>query len=229
MISYCRNIFLIICINECIHNRDLVNHLMTNPYNIPSNHYFRSLIQINNEKTHTNSKYIDNILQKREETDRVYKLSENSPFSDEIKLNFTKLPYFSIDEKYNIKAKMMKYSDPEVQIIGTSRGLEKEYYVYAKIEFMLDNKHYSLTMYKNVANGYFLVPFRDKTSGITSYGSGRYLYTEELDEVSVLLDFNQSYNPLCAYSDNYNCTLVPMSNHLDVEIDAGVKSFDREH
>jgi len=41
---------------------------------------------------------------------------------------------------------------------------------------------------------------------------------------SVLLDFNASYNPLCAYNHKYSCPKPPLENILDVRVEAGVKS-----
>jgi uncharacterized protein (DUF1684 family) len=47
------------------------------------------------------------------------------------------------------------------------------------------------------------------------------------DGDSVLLDFNLSYNPYCAYNEKYSCPLVPIVNDLKVEVNAGVKNFHK--
>ena len=42
---------------------------------------------------------------------------------------------------------------------------------------------------------------------------------------SIVIDFNRSYNPLCAYNHKYSCPKVPLENDLKIEIKAGVKKF----
>ncbi|MFQ3660164.1 MAG: DUF1684 domain-containing protein, partial [Anaerolineae bacterium] len=36
-------------------------------------------------------------------------------------------------------------------------------------------------------------------------------------------DFNQAYNPYCAYSDHWSCPITPPENRLSVAIRAGEK------
>ena len=68
------------------------------------------------------------------------------------------------------------------------------------------------------------LPFMDETNGETSYGGGRYLDLEisDIQSNDVWIDFNQAYNPYCAYSSYYNCPIPPANNYLDIEIKAGV-------
>jgi uncharacterized protein (DUF1684 family) len=75
--------------------------------------------------------------------------------------------------------------------------------------------------------GVFL-PFADATSGSETYGGGRYL----LDTIKgadlgrdaqgrILLDFNFSYFPSCAYTPDYVCPLAPPENRLPRPVRAG--------
>ena len=41
----------------------------------------------------------------------------------------------------------------------------------------------------------------------------------------IIIDFNQSYNPYCAYNHKYSCPIPPKENFIDIEIKAGVKKF----
>lgn len=72
------------------------------------------------------------------------------------------------------------------------------------------------------------VPVRDRTSGGTSYGGGRYL----LDTVkgadlgstadgALVLDLNFLYAPSCAHDEAWACPLAPPGNTLDVAVTAG--------
>jgi len=77
--------------------------------------------------------------------------------------------------------------------------------------------------------GGVLLPFADATSGVETYGGGRNL----LDTIKgadfgavgpdgmLVLDFNFSYFPSCAYSARYICPLAPPGNRLPGPVRAG--------
>jgi uncharacterized protein (DUF1684 family) len=75
--------------------------------------------------------------------------------------------------------------------------------------------------------GGLFVPFADATSGDETFGAGRYL----LDTVKgadlgtehgrLVLDFNFSYQPSCAYDSRWACPLAPPANRLDMRVEAG--------
>jgi uncharacterized protein (DUF1684 family) len=71
---------------------------------------------------------------------------------------------------------------------------------------------------------------RDATSKTTTYGAGRFLYTELPDHgVSqpgeVWLDFNRLVNPPCAFTAYATCPLPPAQNRLSVSIPAGEQRY----
>ena len=69
------------------------------------------------------------------------------------------------------------------------------------------------------------IAFRDATTSRETYGAGRYLQIDEPQTEEFVLDFNRAFNPLCNYSDAYNCTLPLRENHLKVAINAGEKTY----
>jgi hypothetical protein len=78
------------------------------------------------------------------------------------------------------------------------------------------------------AGGLFL-PFRDATNGHETYGAGRYLLDAaksadlggDADRGTLILDFNFSFQPSCAFDPKWACPLAPRENWLDVPIGAG--------
>ena len=77
------------------------------------------------------------------------------------------------------------------------------------------------------AGGLFL-PFRDATNGNETYGAGRYLLdaAKSADlgggpDGSLILDFNFSVQPSCAFDPRWACPLAPPENRLDHRIEAG--------
>lgn len=69
--------------------------------------------------------------------------------------------------------------------------------------------------------------FRDGTSGKTTYGAGRYLYSPLPSDGRVVLDFNQAKNPPCTFTDFATCPLPPKGNVLSLAVNAG--ELDRRH
>jgi len=73
-------------------------------------------------------------------------------------------------------------------------------------------------------DGGAFLPFRDATSGSTTYGGGRYVPVMIGDDVGIV-DFNRARNPLCAYDPEFSCPLPPPSNRLPLAVEAGEKTY----
>ena len=79
---------------------------------------------------------------------------------------------------------------------------------------------------KGYGGGLWL-PFADATTGVLTYGGGRYLYDTikgadlGVDETSIVLDFNYAYHPSCAYDERWSCPLAPPENRLGFAVEAG--------
>ena len=119
----------------------------------------------------------------------------------------------------------------------TSSGKFKQYQEYGKATFELDGKSFTLTLYQSLDlmkmkkyKDYLFLPFRDLTNEKETYGGGKYMDLKIPAGNEIILDFNQSYQPYCAYNAfDYNCPIVPAENKLPVRIEAGVKYEDVYH
>ena len=98
------------------------------------------------------------------------------------------------------------------------------------VEFARDGKTYRIEALDEGEGVLFLV-FADRTNGHGSYGAGRFLDAPMPDaQGRVLLDFNQSRNPPCAFTSFATCPLPPPENRLDLAITAGEKAYHKpEH
>ena len=67
------------------------------------------------------------------------------------------------------------------------------------------------------------VLFADATNRDQTYGAGRFLYAPLPASNRVILDFNKSFNPPCAFTAFASCPLPPPENRLPVRIEAGEK------
>ena len=111
----------------------------------------------------------------------------------------------------------------------TSTGDVASYLRWARIHFEVDHETAELTVYRDAQSGAFFLPFQDANAGGETYGAGRYLEVEELEDGRLHVDFNYAYNPYCAYNERWSCPIPPAENRLTVAIRAGEKTFDDEH
>lgn len=92
------------------------------------------------------------------------------------------------------------------------------------LKFKLGGKNYSLEPVEE-GDEYFII-FSDLTSRTTTYQPGRFLYSAKAENGKVVLDFNQAYNPPCAFTEYATCPLPPAQNRLKTEIKAGEMRYD---
>ena len=58
----------------------------------------------------------------------------------------------------------------------------------------------------------------------------RYIWIAGPDSLGrTALDFNQAYNPPCAFTAFATCPLPPPENRLDLAIEAGEKAYRKPH
>lgn len=176
----------------------------------------------------TSEAYVTKIEQLRKEKNNAMQEGEESPFGDSIAFNG--LNYFPVDAKYRIDARLTEITQKKPVSLPTSDGREKTYLEYAYAEFTLegvDNKLLILEiMDMGPYRGTLFLAFADKTSAGETYGAGRYLDIKKVPGAkSITLDFNEAYNPYCAYNDNYSCPFPPKENILAVAIQAGEKTY----
>ncbi|MBK5254620.1 MAG: DUF1684 domain-containing protein, partial [Vicinamibacteria bacterium] len=91
------------------------------------------------------------------------------------------------------------------------------------IHFKLNGKALQLTpVFETPDQSELFYIFKDETSGKTTYGAGRFVYSELPDkDGGVILDFNRAYSPPCAFTDYATCPLPPPANRLRASIEAG--------
>jgi uncharacterized protein len=166
---------------------------------------------------------IDGLLEHRKAKDEFFGTSHHAPLDHHHQEVFTGLPYFDPDPGmvFNLEVEPVDRKNIKVQ---TSDGQERVYRRDYRVSFEVNGESASLAMYTTDQPGFF-IPFRDATSGKTSYGAGRYLDLEANDDGTVTLDFNMAYNPYCAYNESYSCPLPPHENWLTVPIEAGEKDW----
>lgn len=178
------------------------------------------------------SKLIKDAAKFQQKLNKEFSSKEKSPLSEADLENFESLDFFPIDSNFIVKAKLTFHENSKPFEMKTTTDRLPVYKLYATANFELSGKMYSLELYQNEKllltpdfEDYLFLPFTDDTNGDSSYGGGRYIDLRLPEGDSIVIDFNQSYNPYCAYNEKYSCPVPPKSNHLDTKITAGVKAF----
>ncbi len=185
----------------------------------------------------TEKENIASIKKFQKELNTEYLNPKETPLRGDNLKNFKQHPFFPINLKYRVTAKFVKTENPVPFELPTSSGKFKQYQEYGKATFELDGKSFTLTLYQSLDlmkmekyKDYLFLPFRDETNEKETYGGGKYMDLKIPAGNEIILDFNQSYQPYCAYNAfDYNCPIVPVENKLPIRIEAGVKYEDVYH
>jgi uncharacterized protein (DUF1684 family) len=163
----------------------------------------------------------------RDARDALFKGHEQSPIPESERAGFTGLDLFDYSPSFRTTGKISA-EEPVGYEIGTSGEGTFSFTRFATVTFELSGSTQSLELYwvDGYGGGLFL-PFRDGTSGTSTYGAGRYLFDTVkgadlgMEGDRLVLDFNFAYNPSCSYDPRWVCPLAPPANRLDVPVEAG--------
>ncbi len=173
--------------------------------------------------------YLQKIQEARTEKDTFFKTSKQSPLKEMQKKAFEQLEYFPIDETYKVEANLERISEQEALRLPLSDGNEEIYIKYAWAKFTLKGTPQKLLLLKKSRQDprLFLI-FTDATSANATYAGGRYIdIPHKRSESKITIDFNEAYNPYCAYNADYACPLPLAENDVKIEINAGEKNYKK--
>lgn len=155
----------------------------------------------------------------REQRDAHFK-SPNSPLTEEARATFDGLPYYDYDSAWDLTIHIEPNEQAEPAQIFTTKDTIRNYGKFATFTVDIDGQPLTLTIY-STPHGLFL-PFVDATAQAgETYGGGRYIDVEQLDDETFHIDFNQAYHPYCVYNARYDCPIPPAENRVTVPIRAG--------
>jgi uncharacterized protein (DUF1684 family) len=147
--------------------------------------------------------------------------------NSQIRKSFTGLHWFPVDESYRVTARYVPYEKPKPIVIQNILGDSGTDMLSGYVVFSLRGQEYRLEAEQD-ERGELSFVFRDLTSGKETYAASRFLDTDAPRNGSVVLDFNEAYNPPCAYNPYTTCPLPPPGNRLRTEIRAGEQIYKHE-
>jgi len=161
-----------------------------------------------------------------------YATKKSSPLEQKDLNVFKALPFYNWNKKYRVIASLELTPKAPLFVMNTTTDRKPLYQQYAIASFEIDGNRIQLSIYQSQQSKYDLqykdylfLPFKDTTNGVETYEGGRFIdvFISSIYNNQIVLDFNEAYNPYCAYNHAYSCPVPPLENHLDIPIKAGVQ------
>ena len=164
--------------------------------------------------------------------DELFRTHPQSPLDVEGRSAFSGLRSFEYDPALRFTAPLDPRPGERVEI-QTSTGEAMALRRFGVVDLPVGRLE---VYWIDVYGGGVFIPFRDTTSGRTTYGGGRYLLDTikgadlgSTERGELVLDFNFAYHPSCHYHHRWSCPLAPPENHLTVPIEAGEMAYGELH
>ena len=136
-------------------------------------------------------------------------------------LGFT---WFPIQMDYRVTGRFIPDPMPrEMQVVNTFGDLDT-YKTEGVVEFTMRGQTLRLRPFTTRPKRFYFV-FRDASAGQETYAAARFLYSDLRDDGTTVLDFNQAYNPPCAFNPFTTCPIPVPENRLGVKILAGERAY----
>jgi uncharacterized protein len=137
--------------------------------------------------------------------------------------HFQGLSWYPVDPAWRIQAKFTAWTTPHTLLFHNTIGQEETEPSPGYATFQKGGREFRLEPVLDEGKLFFVI--RDQTSGKTTYGASRFLYTEQPQNGMVWLDFNHAENPPCAFTAYATCPLPPPQNRLTLAVTAGEKKY----
>ena len=143
------------------------------------------------------------------------------------------IEYFDWDPALRFVLPLRANAHPDTTIIMSTRGNARRAVRVGWFDVVIGGRTCSLEAHRLLEPGVdesaVSLFFRDATTGHETYGVGRYVDPERLPSGEWLVDFNNAYNPACAFSPHYNCPIPSRANTLPVPVRAGERDSHYAH
>ena len=143
-----------------------------------------------------------------------------------VRTHFKGLDYFPADPAWRVTGTFVPYDAPKKVAIPTVLGTTETMEAPGLVKLTIGGKELTLEpVVEDPTDPKLWFIFKDGTSAKETYGGGRFLYADMPQDGKVVVDFNQSYNPPCAFTPYATCPLPPKQNWLPIRVEAGEKAF----
>ena len=136
----------------------------------------------------------------------------------------SRLRLVSDQPRLPVSARFIRDSVPHDERVVNTFGDVDSYVSEGVVEFTLNNQVLRLRPFTTRPKHLYIV-FSDETSGNETYEAARFLTAELRDDGTTILDFNEAYNPPCAFNPFTTCPIPLQQNRLLARVLAGEKKY----
>lgn len=145
----------------------------------------------------------------------------------ELARGFKGFNWFPIDPAYRVTGRFVRDSTPRtLEVVNTFNDVVS-YKTEGVVEFELQGRTLRLRPFTTRPGRLYFV-FRDASSGSETYATGRFLYADLQNDGTAVLDFNEAYNPPCAFNPYTTCPIPLRENILPLKVLAGERAYRGE-
>jgi uncharacterized protein (DUF1684 family) len=137
---------------------------------------------------------------------------------------FAGFTWFPVDAQSRVVGRFIPDREPRKMSVVNTFGDEDVFATEGVIEFALHGQTVRLRPFTTRPKRFYIV-FRDASSGHETYQTARFLYADLRDDGTTVLDFNQAYNPPCAFNPYTTCPIPMKENRLPIKILAGERAY----
>ena len=140
---------------------------------------------------------------------------------------FQGFEWFPISRDYRVLARFIPDETPRSLPVVNTFGDVDTYETEGVVEFTLNGEKLRLRPFTSEPGRFFFV-FNDASSGNETYEAARFLYSDLGEDGTTILDFNEAYNPPCAFNPFTTCPIPLPENRLPAKVLAGEKKYRGE-
>jgi uncharacterized protein (DUF1684 family) len=166
----------------------------------------------------------------REGRDELFGRHPQSALAPEDRSRFRGLRYFPYDPRFRFVAPIVTEPAGDRFEVATSTGEAMWLRRIGRAELPIGTLP---VFWIDVYGGGIFIPFRDATSGNSTYGGGRYVVDTvkgadlgSRDDGRIVIDLNFSYHPSCHYHHRWSCPLAGPESRLAAAVEAGEMSWE---
>jgi uncharacterized protein len=137
---------------------------------------------------------------------------------------FQGFEWFPISRDYRVLGRFIPDAASRTLPVVNTFGDVDSYETEGVVEFTLSNETLRLRPFTTDSGRFYFV-FNDATSGTETYEAARFLYSDLAKDGTTILDFNEAYNPPCAFNPFTTCPIPLPENQLALKVLAGEKKY----
>jgi hypothetical protein len=137
---------------------------------------------------------------------------------------FRGFSWFPISRDYRVVGRFVPDAVARDEHVVNTFGDIDTYRTEGIVEFALNGQTLRLRPFTTEPKRFYIV-FNDASSGEETYEAARFLIAFLRDDGTTILDFNEAYNPPCAFNPFTTCPIPMPQNRLRLKVLAGEKKY----